>query len=38
LISPLGLVAGGGLMPLRVADAAVKTGRGVFCGLRSLPA
>lgn len=28
---PLGLVAGGGLMPLRVADAAVKTGRGVHC-------
>lgn len=29
--APLGLVAGGGLMPLRVADAAAKTGRGVFC-------
>lgn len=28
---PIGLVAGGGLMPLRVADAAVKTGRGVHC-------
>ncbi|QYU66510.1 hypothetical protein J4558_16195 [Leptolyngbya sp. 15MV] len=28
---PLGLVAGGGLMPLRVADAAQKTGRGVHC-------
>jgi DUF1009 family protein len=28
---PLGLIAGGGMMPLRVADAAAKTGRGVFC-------
>lgn len=28
---PLGLIAGGGLMPLRVADAAVKSGRGVHC-------
>ncbi len=31
MTSPIGLVAGGGLMPLRVADAAVKTGRGVHC-------
>jgi len=31
MTGPLGLVAGGGLMPLRVADAAAKTGRGVFC-------
>lgn len=31
MTAPLGLVAGGGLMPLRVADAAVKTGRGVHC-------
>jgi hypothetical protein len=29
--SPLGLIAGGGLMPIRVADAAAKTGRPVFC-------
>lgn len=28
---PIGLVAGAGLMPIRVADAAVKQGRGVFC-------
>lgn len=28
---PLGLIAGGGLMPIRVADAAAKTGRPVFC-------
>ncbi len=27
----LGLVAGAGVMPLRVADAARKTGRPVFC-------
>lgn len=26
---PVGLIAGGGMMPLRVADAAVKSGRGV---------
>ena len=30
---PLGLIAGGGLMPIRVADAAQKTGRPVFCVL-----
>jgi DUF1009 family protein len=30
---PLGLVAGGGRMPLRVADAASKAGRPVFCVL-----
>lgn len=29
----LGLVAGAGVMPLRVADAAAKTGRAVFCVL-----
>jgi DUF1009 family protein len=29
----LGLVAGGGVMPLRVADAAAKAGRRVFCVL-----
>jgi hypothetical protein len=28
---PLGLVAGGGLMPLRIADAAAKAGRPLFC-------
>lgn len=28
---PVGLVAGGGIMPIRVADAAVKAGCGVFC-------
>lgn len=28
---PLGLIAGAGLMPLRVADAAAKAGRPVFC-------
>ncbi|WP_237216949.1 LpxI family protein [Falsiroseomonas oryziterrae] len=31
--APLGLVAGGGLMPLRVADAAAKAGRPVVCVL-----
>ncbi|PWS34899.1 DUF1009 domain-containing protein [Falsiroseomonas bella] len=30
---PLGLVAGGGRMPLRVADAAAKAGRPLFCVL-----
>jgi len=30
---PLGLVAGAGVMPLRVADAAAKTGRPIFCVL-----
>lgn len=30
---PLGVIAGGGAMPLRVADAAVKAGRPVFCVL-----
>jgi DUF1009 family protein len=29
--SPLGLVAGGGMMPKRVVDAALKTGRPIFC-------
>ena len=29
----LGLIAGGGMMPVRVADAAAKTGRPVFCVL-----
>ena len=29
--APLGLVAGAGVMPQRVADAAVKAGRPVFC-------
>lgn len=28
---PLGLIAGGGTMPLRLADAATKAGRPVFC-------
>jgi DUF1009 family protein len=28
---PLGLIAGGGLMPVRIADAAAKIGRPVFC-------
>jgi hypothetical protein len=28
---PLGLIAGGGIMPIRVADAAAKIGRPVFC-------
>lgn len=28
---PLGLIAGGGVMPIRVADAAHKSGRAVFC-------
>ncbi len=28
---PLGLVAGSGLMPLRIADAAAKAGRPLFC-------
>jgi len=32
-MSTLGLIAGGGLMPVRVADAAAKTGRPVFCVL-----
>lgn len=30
---PLGLVAGAGVMPIRVADAAAKAGREVFCVL-----
>lgn len=30
---PLGLIAGAGVMPLRVADAAAKAGRPVFCVL-----
>jgi hypothetical protein len=30
-MEPLGLIAGGGLMPIRVADAAAKAGRPVFC-------
>ncbi len=29
--SPLGLIAGGGVMPARLVDAATKTGRPVFC-------
>jgi DUF1009 family protein len=33
MTAPLGLVAGGGRMPLRVADAAAKAGRPVFCVL-----
>ncbi|WP_137178599.1 LpxI family protein [Roseomonas sp. AR75] len=33
MAAPLGLVAGGGRMPLRVADAAVKSGRPLFCVL-----
>ncbi len=32
-MTPLGLVVGGGVMPLRVADAAVKSGRPVFAVL-----
>jgi hypothetical protein len=31
MAEPLGLVAGGGRMPLRVADAAAKAGRPLFC-------
>ncbi|HEV7267327.1 MAG TPA: UDP-2,3-diacylglucosamine diphosphatase LpxI [Falsiroseomonas sp.] len=31
MAEPLGLVAGGGLMPLRIADAAAKAGRPLFC-------
>ncbi len=28
---PIGLIAGGGMMPIRLADAAAKAGRPVFC-------